>query len=224
MMMSSMFWFSLLPLLTFVDGQVATCGVGDATPLRIVLDECEDLNNSFKWDVRQLGVVEPITNSEFNEHTTVFENDEVCLDPSGCYFVRLDADYGNGLPDGGTYSVFYDGTLIFSGGAFWSPSIADPTRPNVDSINFGDGCLLWNTNVVNGRREATPSKNSSTEPTDLPTEGPSVQPTPLPSGDQSAFMPPSISKNSVLTCSCTGGTNTSYQPKFYALNLLTHYV
>jgi len=157
MLTSSMLWFLLLTLFIFVDGQVTTCNVGDATPLRIVVDECEDFYYNFEWEVRQLGVEPvtpfgfgealefsyyyPITNGEFSRYyPNGFENDELCLDPSGCYVVGLSSYYANGLPDGGKYTVFYDGTLIFSGGKFTGTQQFPLDFPPIFSITFGDGC------------------------------------------------------------------------------------
>jgi len=179
-MMSSMFWFSLLPLFSFVDGQIATCGVGDATPFRFVLDEDEDIYYGFRWEVRQLGVVEPIINGQS-------DNAEFCLDPSGCYFVRIDHMYYTGNPLGKAYSVFYDDALIFSECTFNLP---------FDSINFGNSCPLPEPSQPPTCTEP-PVFSPDSEPQGFPGMAPGSKP----------VKSPTSSNNDVLTCSCTGDPN-----------------
>jgi len=177
-MMSSMFWFLLLPLFTFVDSEVVNCGVGDATPLRIEVEECENFYYDFDWEViqREFGQVDEGTFSA--EFPDGFEN-EICLDPSECYFVRLSTYYGNGLKEGGNYTVFYDGTLIFSGSSFEN----GVQFPKVDSIDFGNGCATSAPSMsssVMPSSSSSPTITSSMSPTATPTITPTMAPTATP--------------------------------------------
>jgi len=184
MMMSSMYWFLPLTLFLFVDGQVADCNDNDSTPLRILIEPCEKWYYNVQqidWEVRELGV--GLTNAgSFLPGTEDFvaENfvENFCLVPSGCYFVDLSAYYGGALIGGGTYSVFYDGALIFTGGEFETDDFSN--FPPVQSIKFGNGCpsdTPSTTPTTTQLPTATPTASQSRSPTVTQSRFPSATPT-----------------------------------------------
>jgi len=179
MMMSSMYWFLPLTLFIFVDGQLADCNDDDAIPLRIVVQPCDEFlaNDRFDWKVRETGGI--IEEGEFRVGSTFEEN--LCLVPTGCYVVDLESYYGNALIDGGSYSVFYNNSLIATGGSF-----SDTYR----SISFGNGCdspppsqsvMPSATHSMPPTATHSTSPTASVAPSMSPTYTPSMSPTATPS-------------------------------------------
>jgi len=173
-MMSSMYWFLPLTLFIFVDGQLADCNDDDSTLLRIVIQPCDNFpdGDKIEWKVRDEGEG-IIKKGEFKAGTT-FE-DELCLVPTGCYVVDLEAYYGNAFLDGGSYSVFYDGTHIFTGGRF----------SGIDrSISFGNGC-------------ESPTPSQSVMPSATHSMSPTATPSPTITPSMSRTHTPSVSPTAI---------------------------
>jgi len=218
MMMSSMYWFLPLTLFLFVDGQVADCNDNDSTPLRILIEPCEKWYYNVQqidWEVRELGV--GLTNAgSFLPGTEDFvaENfvENFCLVPSGCYFVDLSAYYGGALIGGGTYSVFYDGALIFTGGEFETDDFSN--FPPVQSIKFGNGCpsdTPSTTPTTTQLPTATQKPSMSPTVTQLPTQSmsPTAYPSATPSMSPTAYPSASPSMSPTITQSPSAAPSMS---------------
>ena len=85
------------------------------TPFRIEILETY-YSYYLEWRLLQIGVGE--VESAFLPEGDEFYEEQLCLDPRGCYRFDLKHGFGNALSDGGSYSIFYDDILIGSGGAF----------------------------------------------------------------------------------------------------------
>jgi len=110
-------------------------------------------SDQLEWKLVQDGVG-VIESANLPGDGELYEN-ELCIDPSGCYQFKLEHYYGNALDDGGFYSIFYDGELIGSGGQF---------EGILESIHFGNGCAS-----PSPTDSATPMPTTSSSPTSSPT-------------------------------------------------------